>query len=147
MFNSPKFNLLAGSSPHCLNPESTEQGAKPSGHQLGGTSYSNEKRNKFACSTDLNLISTLVLHHTASIQSAHNSDKAIRTSMGGTSYSTEKRNKFACSTHLNLISMLVLHHTASIQRAHNREQSHQDIDWEALATVMKRETNLHVQLT
>ena len=63
--HSPRTSLHAGSPPHRAHNPSVKA-IRTSGHN----SYSNEKRNRFACSlTHLEQISTVVLHSTAGQQS------------------------------------------------------------------------------
>ena len=66
-------------------PQSRERttGTKPSGHRLGGTSYSNEKRNKFACQL---IIHTGSPPHCLNSECAQQRAKPSGHRLGGTSY-------------------------------------------------------------
>ena len=109
---------------------------------MGGTSYSNEKRNRFCMCTHVNLISTLFFHTSVSIQRAQTrKHKGIRAS--GYSIMRRRIDLHVHSPKFNLHTVLP-HIRLDPESAQPESQRHQDTAWEALATVMRGGTDLHV---
>ena len=108
---------------------------------MGGTSYSNEKRNRFCMCTHLNLISMLFFH--TSVPSREHKPGSTKASGHRATVMRSRIDLHVHSPKFNLHTVLP-HLRLDPESAQPESQRHQDTAWEALATVMKGGIDLHV---